>query len=327
MTETIPESRLEVFPVAIGTYLHHRNLNDVGNNVGAEVEEVAAVLAEYGGELVPWGEWTQGRGEHAIQDRMDQWVQRFTGNTFLYWVGHGWSSGDHAVLVHSDSPDPPADEQGIVPAQLADWIDQRERHNLDADTWSIIVIDTCRSAQFVEMLNAELDKRQGSRRLLLVGVSGAGTTNLGVFSRALRAALRDTFGAEPHVGLWELGKELMARLPSHNPPIPRHVRNLVMRRQIPMPTQATLDMAKVIQAALLRLSEDERHHYVPKAQGGELRELAWYFEGRSANDRPSPAGFAPPPMACSSSPVAPAAASQPCSATCSCTPGPGCGKP
>ncbi|MDQ7810567.1 hypothetical protein Q5425_43165 [Amycolatopsis sp. A133] len=276
MTDSLPEPRLEVFPVAIGTYLHHDNLN-----VGPEVEDVARVLAEYGGMLVPWGDWTQKRDGQTVHERMDQWAQSFTGNTFLYWVGHGWATGDRAILLHTDSPMPPADEQGVVPGQLAEWIYQRERHNQGADTWSIIVVDTCRSAQFIERLNAELDKLQGARRLLLVGVSGEGTTNLGVFSRALRTALRDTFAAEPHVDLWELGKELLARLPSHNPPIPRHVHRLVMRRRIPLQTQATLDMAQAIQAALMRLGEDERYHYVPKAQGGELREFAWYFEGRS----------------------------------------------
>ncbi len=276
MTDTLPEPQLEVFPVAVGTYLHHDNLD-----VATEVEDVAQVLAEYGGNLVPWGDWTQERGEKPVHERMAQWAQSLTGNTFLYWAGHGWATDDRAVLLCTHSDKSPTDKQGIVPAQLAEWIYQRERHNQGSDTWAIIVVDTCRSAQFVERLNAELDKLRGARRLLLIGVSGEGTTNLGVFSHALRTALRDTFAAEPHVDLWELGKELLARLPSHNPPIPRHVHRLVMRRRIALPTQATLDTAQAIQAALMRLGDDERYHYVPKAQGGELREFAWYFEGRS----------------------------------------------
>jgi WD40 repeat protein len=276
MTLMAQETALEIFPVAIGSYRHYDDLK-----VGPEVEKVADALDEFGGQLVSWGEWTEERDEPAITKRMDEWAQAATGNTFLYWVGHGWASGERAVLIRSDSPGQPADQEGIVPAQLADWIDQRERHNLDSDIWSIVVVDTCRSAQFVERLNAELDKRQGSRRLLLIGVSGAGSTYLGDFSNALRGALRDTFAAEPYVDLWELGKELMARLPSHTPPTPRYVHKLLMRRQVPVPTQATLDMARVIQAALQKLSDAERYHYVPKAQGGELRELAWYFEGRS----------------------------------------------
>jgi WD40 repeat protein len=265
--------RVEIFPVPIGAYAHHPILD-----VNTEVGEIGSLLSEYGGTVVPWDVHMAERGHAAVYDRIDTWAVAETGDSVLYWVGHGASVHGQAALAHAHSPEL-IDLDGITPRHLAYRITTREHHN--PESWSIVVIDACRSARFVELLNSEVDSMSGPRRLLLVGSSGVGSTRLGEFRQALRGALRDTFGAERDIGLWRLGEELKARLPEHSAVLPKNIVGRALRRRVPLPTRTTLDMATAVQAALGRLSNDERQHYLAKARGGELGELAWYFEGRT----------------------------------------------
>ncbi|MFC0105439.1 hypothetical protein [Kibdelosporangium aridum] len=267
----------EIFPVSIGMYTHHPDLD-----VDTEVGKIGSLLGEYGGTLVPWDVHMEQRGHAAVCDRVDAWAAADTGDSVLYWVGHGSSLQGQAALAHAQSPEL-IDLDGITPRNLAYRITTREHHN--PDSWPIVVIDACRSARFVELLNSEVDSMSGPRRLLLVGTSGEGTTTLGEFRRALRGALQDTFGAEREISLWRLGEELKARLPEHSAVLPKNIVGRALRRRVPLPTRTTLDMASAIQAALNGLSADERRHYLVKAHGGELGELAWYFEGRAAEHR------------------------------------------
>lgn len=279
MTSSSPR-RLEIFPVAIGTYRHHGNLD-----VEAEVGAVATLLAGFGADVVAWDAPMIDRDLPAVIGRINTWAETAIGDSVLYWVGHGWSNQTHASLAHSGSPDP-VELEGITPDLLAYRITARESTEDDPDAWAMIIIDTCRSARFVELLNRALDDRQGRRRLLLIGVSGTGSTTLGRFSHALGRALRDTFGAEDQVNLWQLARELKLRLPEHSQVIPKNVADVALkRRELPIPAGSTLDVARKVQHALAQLPDDEQRHFVPKAQGGELGELAWYFEGRATQRR------------------------------------------
>jgi hypothetical protein len=44
---------------------------------------------------------------------------------------------------------------------------------------------------------------------------------------------------------------------------------------------APLDVYVELREYLSHLSADERGHFIPKAQGAEQGELAWYFAGRA----------------------------------------------
>ena len=196
----------------------------------------------------------------------------------LYWVGHGWSDTRTASLAHARSPRAVA-EYGVTPAALARRIAERE--GAGSYGWAIVIVDACRSARFVELLNAEVDDHQGPRRLLLVGVSGEGATTLGRFTDILQTVLRGTFRADPEIELWRLWPELKRNLPGSEI-IPRNIEWEVLRRTVAPVTAATLDVVAEVEAVLAELSEDEQRHFVPKAQGAELGELSWYFEGRHA---------------------------------------------
>jgi WD40 repeat protein len=262
---------LVVFPIAIGNYLYHDSID-----VDPEVARVVELFAEFGGREELWDIPMSDRGADAVTDRLRFWSDTFHGNTILYWVGHGWSNRLTASLAHARSSEA-VGQTGVTPTALAHRIDDRE---CESDGWAIVIVDTCRSTRFVELLSAAVDDCQGPRRLLLIGSSGEGATVLGRFSTALHTVLRGTFRADPEIELWRLWPELKRNLPG-GAVVLKNVEQATLRRSIvPVAAAATLDVIVEVEAVLAELTEDERRHFVPKAQGAELGELSWYFEGR-----------------------------------------------
>jgi hypothetical protein len=267
-----PEGRpLEVFPVDIGCYDHAADLD-----VEAEVARVVELLADFGAEPQPWHTPMADRGADSVEGRLHAWASRNTGHdSVLYWVGHGCFDGESTALLHARSHP----NTGLIPNELAGYIATREGRYGDGEPWAIVVVDACRSSHFVAHLNAAVDRRQCPRRLLLVGVSGAGSTNLGVFSATFESVLRRTFAADAEIDLWSLGRELKRALPGSYV-VPKNVENAVLRRRTAVAVGAPLDVLAELNAVLAELTEDERRHFLPKAQGAELGEVSWYFEGR-----------------------------------------------
>ena len=265
-------NELVVFPVAIGNYLNHDSLE-----VDPEVTRIVELFTEFGGrEAPPWDIPMRHRGGDEVAERLRSWPDASSDNTVLYWVGHGWSDRRTASLAHARSPRAVA-EEGVTPAALARSIAARESR---CDGWAIVIVDACCSARFVQLLNAAVDDHQGPRRLLLVGSSGAGATMLGGFSNALDTVLRGTFRADPEIKLWQLWPELKRNLPGSEV-VPKNIEQFTLRRSVaPVAAAATIEDIAEVETVLAKLSEDERRHFVPKAQGAELGELSWYFEGR-----------------------------------------------
>ncbi len=170
----------------------------------------------------------------------------------------------------------------MTAAPLSDFLAAREGA-ADPESWVILVIDTCQSAKFVQLLDNEVNARLRDRRLLLVSFSSRGTTRLGRFSTTLRAMLTGTFRAEETIPLWELAKELRQTLPDHGEVIPKQIDDAVLRRaRKPVVLGAPVDVTDEIETALDDLTRHERRHFFPKAQAAELGEQSWYFEGRRA---------------------------------------------
>jgi WD40 repeat protein len=274
--------RLQVFPVTIGRYADPRF---EPLETEAEVAKVADLLADFGGFEVPWDTELERRGGDAVTERLRRWsTPPDEHDTVLYWVGHGWSNRLDASLAHHLSPYE-VGEDGLVPRQLAAKISDREGHPAGRDTWAIIVVDACTSARFVEALVSELYADPlGARRVLLVGVSGEGTTRLGVFSAALARCLRNTFRSNAQIPLWDLAGELGRILPGSTVEVitANNLAGAVLTRRVPVAAgfAVTLDVLAEIEAVLATLTEDERRHFVPRAQGGETGEVMSYFSGR-----------------------------------------------
>ncbi|MFL6125735.1 hypothetical protein, partial [Actinophytocola sp.] len=278
--------QLELFPVPIGHYTHPDWTGQDRLPVQDEVDKVAAQLAFFGAVPVDWDTPMPDRGGDATDNRCRTWGESRVRHSVLYWVGHGWANDTTATLAHTHSPNP-IGEHGISTAKLAETIAARtagdDNHN--DDHWHIIVIDACSSARFVQRLSAELDTRPGSRRVLLIGTSGEGPTTLGRFSQALERVLSGAYRNDARISLWDVERELRRTLPHAEIILKRIDEHAALHRTRTLPLIGPVDVVTDIDTALNDLTPDEQLHFIPKAQGAELGEQSWYFQGRTAESK------------------------------------------
>ena len=272
MTEPPP---VEVFPVAIGRYTDP-GLPDL-DAVDDEVTAITELLAEFGGNLVPWDTPMAERGSDAVDARLEIWTQSTQDCSVLYWVGHGGPSRKHPALAHANSP-AAVGTRGVGVDRVAEAIARRS--SSADDHWMIVVIDTCWSARFTAELSHSVDTLPGPRHVLLIGASGDGSTTLGRFTTALRNLLHGTFAGEPRITLWDLIPALRDALPGAYVTAKNHIHRVVLTRTRTPVTGNPLDVIAEVNTALARLGDDEQRHFVRKAQGAELGEQSWYFTGR-----------------------------------------------
>ncbi|WUH92852.1 WD40 repeat domain-containing protein [Streptomyces sp. NBC_00433] len=281
--DELPRFGLEFFPVDIGGYRHHDDLD-----TAAEVRSVAEALASFGPETAPWEVPETERDAGAVEDRLSRWAHPARpSDTFLYWAGHGESNDDRALLAHAASPRPLL-HSGVAPEQILAYLTARQAHIDSRDHWAIVVIDACRSDRFVELLSAAAHlAADRPHNFLLVSTSHRSTADLGSFSRALDAVLNRTFAADSAIDLRDLATELGRNL--RDCPVVPHVSTgrAMLRRTVPAAAGAittTLDLLAEIQAVIDQLPADEQRHFIPKAAGADLGEQSWHFEGRE-NER------------------------------------------
>ncbi|MFG2919266.1 hypothetical protein ACGF0D_41110 [Kitasatospora sp. NPDC048298] len=277
-TEPSPEGGgIELFPVNFTAYRQHPALD-----TEAHVRAIADLLAPYGPRVNSWTTPEDERDRQAVEDRLGEWKRPTAsrgGNTVLYWVGHG--SAEH--LAHHRTPAPIDD--GISPEEVARAIGSRQIHPDSEDSWAIVVIDACFSQDFAQEVHRVLlgRKYRDAGRYLLLSTAAEGYTELGAFTGALRRVLSVTFRGKPDIGLAELGVELNRELRGgyrgdRAVPGDRLVR---LTPDAATTVSAPLDQLAELQDVIDRLPTDEQRHFLPKASGAELGELAWYFHGRT----------------------------------------------
>jgi len=188
--------------------------------------------------------------------------------------------------VHAYSPAQPDPGSTILPQALAGALTARQKDPANAGTWLVVIIDACHSARFAALLDAQSRHRpDGPDNFMIVGVSGDGPTRLGRFTGVLERCLRNTFRANDQISVWDLAGELSRRL-LHGEVAVRRVHDGTLVRRTPVAAlNAPLDVLDLLETALAALSDDERRHYLAKAQGGDglftaTGELSWYFQGR-----------------------------------------------
>ncbi|MEU9115654.1 WD40 repeat domain-containing protein [Streptomyces sp. NPDC048483] len=277
--DELPAFGLEFFPVDLGSYRHHDDLD-----TAAEVSAVQDALASFAPRTALWETPPSGRDAGAVEERLSDWAHPgHPANTFLYWVGHGESNDDRALLAHAVSPMPLL-HSGITPEQILAYLTARQAHPDSRDHWAIVIIDACRSDRFVELLSARAHlAAERPHNFLLVATSARSTADLGSFSRALHAVLNTTFAADGVIDLRDLATELGRNL--RDCPVLPHTSTgrALLRRAVPTAAGAittTLDLLTEIQAVIDQLPPDEQRHFLPKAAGADLGEQSWHFEGR-----------------------------------------------
>ncbi|MFZ0157777.1 MAG: ATP-binding protein [Kineosporiaceae bacterium] len=255
-------------------------------------EDLSAALAPYGAEVSPHvghGPRDNGwAGEH-----LARWAERERpANSVVVWIGHGESSGERAWLAtefsqRSDSL------RGCGPEVLAGPILSEWTTRCDAPgAWAIVVVEACGAGRFVELVDERCRGLDTPSRLALIGAGGKGTTFLGRFRDALRGALNAYESNDRAIRIRDLVSAVEDRLRAAGGEDPVVVTRSLggatpirRRREFDQDVTAPLDVYRELRAYLEGLPEDKKSHFIPKAQGAEQGELAWFFEGRAQERR------------------------------------------
>ncbi|GGR03663.1 hypothetical protein [Kitasatospora griseola] len=269
---------IELFPINFTSYQHDL-LPDLDTET--HVRAITDLLAPYGVRTTPWAVSPDERNRQAVEERLGAWKQPAApgGNTVLYWVGHG--SADH--LAHHRTPAPIDD--GVTPQEIARAIGSRQLHPGNADSWAIVILDACFSKSFARAVHKELFTHyDDAARYLLLSTAAKGYAELGAFAEALGRALHTTFPTQRAIGLSALGRALAGRLSGFVDDLTIDDDRDQLVRLVPTAAasvSAPLDQLAELQAVIDQLPVDEQRHFIPKASGAELGELAWYFHGRT----------------------------------------------
>ncbi len=273
----------EITTVPVGSYANPKYKAVAADDEAAKVVEL---LSELGAQEVARDALPTERTKLVVEGRLADWADyddTRPANSMLFWVGHGEANPNGAWLaVHGTSK--LMSEGGVHPTTVAAYIaNQWARRRADG-TWAAVVIEACGAERFVSLLSSELLRQPDSpKRLLLFGAGGKGQSFLGGFSERLRKALCSFTDNDTDIKL----DDLMGRvrgyftdgylLPLDLIPVPTFRR----RQVLPGGVTATVEVYAELQKYLRDLPDDERGHFVPKAQGAEQGELAWYFTGRA----------------------------------------------
>lgn len=266
--------------VPIGEYEHedHPTLK-----ADIEARRVADLLAELGGAPEPWDLPAGERHRTNVDRRLSAWsAPGRARNSVMFWVGHGKSDDQDAWLATYDSS--PYGSSGFGPEALAGHIrDEWGWRQSEDGAWTIVVIEACGAKRFAELLTSVLTSRPNvPTRLALIGASSNGSGHLGEFASALSGAIRSYTDNDENIRLDDLVGRVRGRLHEgwvHDVAL-HQARPFLRRRLLPGTVTAPVDIYVELQAFLKELSPDERGHFIPKAQGAEQGELAWYFVGR-----------------------------------------------
>jgi hypothetical protein len=284
-------SAFELVAICVDRYDHHPRLPLAGR-----AQALARRLRELGATGAPLVAGDHRRG--ALHEFLRDWstTPGATAGTLVYWAGHGESTGAKHWLLSSDSANPASDVDGIQTAELATYVREEYRRRQRAssgdgeDPWTVVVLDCCGAGLGVRRLAASLydDVDPLPRVWALLGTHGDQQAYADRFAGVLDDAIDSFAETDPDIRLDRLLGELKERLGND---AELDTRNLTQSARIANPrylgagVTMSLDVRDELRRLFSELDEALRTHFVPKAQGAELGELAWYFTGRRAQTR------------------------------------------
>ena len=171
---------------------------------------------------------------------------------------------------------------------LSEWTTRSD----SSGAWAIVVVEACGAGRFVELLDERCRGLNTPSRLALIGAGGKGTTFLGRFRDALAGALNAYESNDRAIRIRDLVSAVEDRLRAAGGEDPVVLTRSLggatpirRRREFDQDVTAPLDVYRELRAYLEGLPEDKKSHFIPKAQGAEQGELAWFFEGRAHERR------------------------------------------
>jgi WD40 repeat protein len=254
-----------------------------------DVRTMADLLTPVGGLLHAWSPASGNRDAAWVKQQLGGWADRDgPRSSVLLWVGHGESDGIDAWLASFGTAQHKKGT-GHNATELADHLDDEwSARRQDAEAWTLVVIEACGAERFVELLAAAvLAKPNPPKCFALLAGGGRGSSFLTTVPDALRAVLQSYEDNDEVIRIDDLVGRLENRLE-----FGRAIRSglgrarpLVRPRVFSQGVTAPHDVYAELKEFIAGLPADQRGFFVPKAQGTELGELTWYFEGRGRERR------------------------------------------
>lgn len=229
----------------------------------------------------------------AVRSHLDGWAgeEATPSSSFLYWVGHGWDDGDDLWLLTSDSAQPYRRSNALKASEVADVLKadwERRSTGGELRAWTVAVFDCCGASVGISNIVHELTKVPARRpeRLALLAVSTRGASFAGRFADQLEAALDALTPNDSELLVRDLLDAVADRLGGDAAAEGRLAKGAVLARKAPAAVVTiNLDALAQLHRVVDELPPQVRSHFLVKAQGGEVGELAWYFSGREAETR------------------------------------------
>lgn len=220
-------------------------------------------------------------GEGDVVDAVRRWAEDTERpmSSVVYFVGHGRGDGlDHDFLV--------PDGERVVSfrtARLAEYL-QRDWQFRQADpaSWTLVVLDCCDSELGVTNVAAVLADRypKKPRRLGLWPVAPGGASRTGAFVAAFERALGTFTENDERIPLDEVFRRIRHELGDLEPAGFLPDEAALARPGPAAQVVMTLDVHEELRRAIADRPNEIRSHFLAKAQGSEVGEVAWHFTGR-----------------------------------------------
>lgn len=282
MSETIgpepPASAFDVVPIVISNY---NTLPDLPTG-DEEAEQVATILARWGGVLRPWEVCGPERTFDTAIARLDSWSQPAASrSSLLLWIGHGSSTDDDAVVRVPAGGNVDA---AFPPTELARYIISEDRLRDDHD-WAIVVVEACGGIRFVELIESVLAQHRVRDGVLLIG-SGEdrGDGYLGTFRRALAQICAAYWSNDKEISIRDLANRFEDVLrPGFVRAMGLSGRSpLIPRRDLTPALTTAVDFYPDLENIVAELPESELIKLARSGLGSDLLEIGGHFVGRVA---------------------------------------------
>ena len=231
-------------------------------------------------------DWTKLATTTTIGPCLERWTTRAVESHVVYWVGHGEYADGTYRLALSDTTSPMTGRNTFTEAQLWEALrDQQRRRTgsgIDDECWVLVILDSCGSWSGAYRIWAKFEPPELPKNLGVIATTDDGAAFAGNFSAVLSRVMAGFTGNDTNgVPL----KELMRRLEDALGPNKVHhafaaTATLPTRSDARPPLQAPVDVYAELRSVLADVPAAIRNHYYAKAQGSEVGEVAWYFQGR-----------------------------------------------
>jgi hypothetical protein len=207
-------------------------------------------------------------------------------SSFVYLAGHGRTDGDFHWFIAPENDAEPDGANEIRTQDISDMIrsDWAARQS-EPSSWSVFVLDCCASdvgvTNLVNALSAPAARMP--RRLGLWPVTAQGASHSGRFVDVLERCLETFTENDEGIPLHELIRRISSELGGLEPwdwlpDAAALVNPLRAAGTVTINVDAYAELRQVVGD----LPVDVRSHFLVKAQGAEIGDLAWYFTGREA---------------------------------------------